>query len=169
MLNEIIYALIFATLPIFIFTYGILWWINYRNIKQGKSPLLDDEFELEGLNEMPKDKESAIQKKWMTFGGGFYGMVGLLTYMVSEYREIKDMVVNFQGFENGIISTLIELLIDFLIQSFTNIVDAVTWPWFWMKELNGASFWILFVAAYLGYYVAVETLKYQHSTKRGSE
>ncbi|TQV75140.1 hypothetical protein FLL45_09385 [Aliikangiella marina] len=164
MVTEIIYSLVVAALPLFLFTYLVLLWINRRHIKKGKAPILGDDFELDGLKDLPKDKENKLQEKWMTFGGGFYGMVGLLTYAVSEYREITDIIANFQGFNGGVIQTIISLFVQFIIQSIMNIIEAVTWPLFWMKELDGASFWVLLVAAYLGYYTAIELLNRQHQS-----
>lgn len=169
MFGEIIYAFFFAALPLFVFTYAVLWWINRHNISKGDSPIFSEDLDLESLNDVPEGKENVVQEKWMTFGGGFYGMVGLLTYGVSEYREIRDMIANFQGFNDGLVETLIDLIITFIIQSLTNIVDAVTWPWFWGKELEGARFWVLIVAAYIGYLVALELIKYLHRSKPGTD
>ena len=38
----------------------------------------------------PDVRIDPVHNKWLAFGGGFYGIVGLLTYAVVEFGELRD-------------------------------------------------------------------------------
>lgn len=93
-----------------------------------------------------------VHKKWVSFGGGFYGVVALLTYAVIELAEVREFVANLGGFFKILSNISINLLIDFLIDSFMNFIMAIAWPWYWITEFRPNDVWIWFLVAYAGYW-----------------
>ena len=109
-----------------------------------------------------KKKSKAIKKnfsatgvltsKWVQFGGGFYGLVAVLTYIVVEAKEVIDLFSSETGIMDAISSIGFGTLIKFLLESLMNFITAITWPVFWMGE-GDAPFWQWFLVAYAGYFI----------------
>ena len=160
MLNHIIHAFIYAVLPIFIFTTLVLFWLNHRGHHSTEDSMDELSDELEEIKSTDQNKQQPfIHKKWLQFGGGFYGMVALLTYFVTEWNEIVQLVAEFKGIEGDLLEIIISFIIKFFIESVMNIIVAVTWPIYWMRNIDGGEFWLLFIGAYLGYYLGEQAAR----------
>jgi len=96
-------------------------------------------------------KMNPVHNKWLSFGGGFYGLVGLLTYIRVELREIADFISNLGGFLAMLSNITFDLIIRLLIDSIMNFVAAIAWPAYWLNEIQSEHIWIWFVVAYLSY------------------
>ncbi len=112
----------------------------------------------EGMKQFKKDLKSKdwsvkrmMMSKWVDFGGGFYGVVAVLTYVVVEFRE----VVDFMTSEETVMATLAALgvgdVVNFFINSLMNFITAIAWPAYWINKVEGHSVWVWFVVVYLGY------------------
>lgn len=92
-----------------------------------------------------------MMSKWVDFGGGFYGVMAVLTYVVVEFRE----VVDFMTSEATVMATLAALgigdVVNFFINSLMNFITAIAWPAYWINKVEGHSVWVWFVVVYLGY------------------
>lgn len=91
-----------------------------------------------------------LTAKWVEFGGGFYGLVAVLTYLIVEAQEVAELFSSEGGIMEAISNIGISTLINFFIESIMNFITAITWPVFWMGE-GQASFWQWIVVAYVGY------------------
>ena len=94
-----------------------------------------------------------VHRKWLAFGGGFYGVLALLTYVVIELYEIRDFFVQFHGLLDFLNEITLGLLIGFLVNSILNFIWAITWPVYWLERIPANFAWIWLVAAYLGYWL----------------
>lgn len=96
--------------------------------------------------------QSVMMSKWVDFGGGFYGVVAVLTYLVVEFREVVDFLTS----EATVLATLAELgvgdVVNFFINSLMNFITAIAWPAYWLNKVDGAPVWVWFVVAYAGYH-----------------
>lgn len=98
-----------------------------------------------------KPTGNPLHDKWMKFGGGFYGVVALWTYVVIELQEIYQFLMAFTGL-SGIADLLsLDLLIGFLINSIVNFVLAITWFAYWPEVLNSERILLWLIVAYGGY------------------
>ncbi|WP_154223370.1 hypothetical protein [Marinicella rhabdoformis] len=95
---------------------------------------------------------SILASKWVEFGGGFYGLVAVLTYILLEINEIIELFSSKLGIMAAIYELGFGSIIDFFIESLMNFIVAITWPVYWMGE-GSAPFWQWFLAAYAGYFV----------------
>lgn len=104
-----------------------------------------------------KDKASRgdnlLHNKWMRFGGGFYGVAGLWTFIVIELIDFLSFVWNFPGFAALFEDGLIAFLFDMLGNQISNFVSAIVWFNYWPTESQSPFLWG--IAAYLGYGLGV--------------
>jgi len=145
-------AFVFATLPIAVLSFGLVYWaIKKKHLKSGQSvkQLSKDIEKLPDENSVANNQPGSdlILNKWMGFGGGFYGVVALFTYIVVEWKELMEFFSDM----NGIFSFNVGMIVNFFIESLMNFITAITWPVYWMGRLDGVQMWVWVVAAYLGY------------------
>jgi hypothetical protein len=93
-----------------------------------------------------------IHNKWLTFGGGFYGVVGLLTYAVVEFSELWDFAMGFENIWALIAQFGLDTLINLLVEALRNFIVAIAWPAYWMSEIQTGRIWLWLVVAYAGYW-----------------
>jgi len=132
---SIIYAVLLLGLPVAALTYLLMRLVlSSGNIDRFKSRK-DLEKKLTNLKKShDKDKKHDIHKiknpvarKWLDFGGGFYGMMAFFTYILIEIGEIADFIGSLSDLDQFISSLGIGLLIQFLINSILNFVYAMIW------------------------------------------
>ncbi|MCW8869519.1 MAG: hypothetical protein OQK49_02345 [Proteobacteria bacterium] len=148
---------------------GLMFYFirNHANPKFQKLYKDDDDLEIEDdfLDARPSNNyKDFLANKWLAFGGGFYGLVAVLTYIIVEAQEIIDLF-DMPG-EGDVFSGIsIGMLINFFIDSLMNFITAISWPVFWMNTGN-APFWKWFLAAYIGYLVGKTLVKTYYPLKR---
>jgi len=165
-LIEVIWALGLVGVPIALFTLAMVWWALQRGHFKETLDTRALEREIKALsrnnkkNKKNKTEVSAnqhpVQKKWAQFGGGFYGIVAFFTYLVVEITEIATMIANFGGFIDFLKNIDIGLIINILIEAFTNFITAMIWPLYWLKRIDTDQTWVWFVIAYAGYWVGLK-------------
>jgi hypothetical protein len=154
-ISEFFNAILWAALPVGFCSYGLAWWA----IKKGYVDPVSSVKSLEkAVKKRNKDKElkkegDAVHRKWLAFGGGYYGVVALLTYAVVELGEIRDFITQFGGIADLFRNLSFDLLIDLVINSFMNFVVAISWPAYWLAEFDRGDIWIWFIVSYAGYWV----------------
>ena len=187
MLRALFRALFQAGVPVAVASYLLIWWALKNQYLQNPSNLKDIEVHFKGLSKARSRKrkeekkrrkagEAAIEmdpgqqdphkmnpvhNKWLAFGGGFYGVVGLLTYAVVELGEIRDFITQFDGFLSLFSDITVELFIGFFINSIMNFVVAIAWPAYWLNNISSNYVWIWFVAAYAGYSAGIRFALHQ--------
>ena len=160
-IKELFWAAGLAALPVAIFTAAIVWWATRNghldNLTDSKSVRL----KLKALSNQKvkkgeEDKRDFVHKKWSKFGGGFYGVVALLTYIVVEFRELIDMVVNIGGFIPFLHNLSLGVIISMFVSAIMNFVYAMAWPWYWIMNIDTQYVWLWFIAAYAGYWCGMQ-------------
>jgi uncharacterized membrane protein YqjE len=178
MMRELFRALFQAGIPVAVTSYLLIWWALKNQYLKGASNFKDVEIHFKGLSkarsrkrkeekrrrkegggaaglesdQQESHKMNPIHNKWLSFGGGFYGVVGLLTYAVVELGEIRDFITQFDGLLSLISDITLELIIGFFINSIMNFVVAIAWPAYWLSDIRSDYIWIWFVMAYAGYW-----------------
>ena len=154
MISVLLVALFKAGLPVGIAAYLLVWWA-LRNGHLGNAGTLG-EVEKE-IKSQSKDKErkkqaDLVHRKWLTMGGGFYGVVAVLTLLWIELREIVDFITGFEGFETlaGLFS--VNTLVNLFIETLMNTLTALIWPLYWLSGIEGDA-WIWIAVAYAGYWL----------------
>jgi hypothetical protein len=154
MIHEILIAVLKVGLPVGLASYALVWWALKKDYLGSVVSLKDFEKEVKRL---AKDKElkkqgDPVHKKWLAFGGGFYGVVGLLTYAFVELGEIRDFFAQFESISALISSISLNTFIGLIVDALKNFIVAIAWPVYWMSNISGNRIWIWFAAAYGGYW-----------------
>lgn len=174
-LTEAIQALIIVGLPIGLFTLAMIWWALHRGHLQKTEDFKGLEHEIKSMtkNKNKKKQKSSprennsdfIHKKWMSFGGGFYGIVALFTWLVIEINEIVEMVSNLGGILKFLQSLNIGLIVHVFIEGFMNFIIAIIWPVYWIKQISTGQTWIWFIAAFAGYSIGMKLAHKIHQSR----
>ena len=159
MLIDLINAFFVAGLPMFILSFTLVSWALHggqlagETVKQLQGGILS-------LSKAHKDKDNSHKadpalRHWFRFGGGFYGLVALYTWLLI---EADDLLGFFGGLANIAINlnpgALLGLLIELFVESLVNFVVAIAWPSYWLNDWS--SPWLLLAAAYAGYWLGIK-------------
>lgn len=107
--------------------------------------------------------------KWLAFGGGFYGVVGLLTYGVVELGELRDFFLGFESFSALFAHLGLDMLISLVIGAVKNFVVAIAWPVYWLSGIRSDYIWIWFVVAYAAYWAGARFAVYRAASGQPSD
>jgi len=97
-----------------------------------------------------------MHNKIMSFGGGFYGTMAVLTYILIELIEIWQFLGKIFGPGSLFDNIGINMLVAFIINSVMNFVSAMLWFKTLGDYLPVGNGWIWLGAAYLGYITALK-------------
>ena len=105
-----------------------------------------------------------VQRKWLKFGGGFYGIVAMYTYLLVEWQEIAAFISGFGGFGAFIRNLGIDVIIRMFIEGLKNFITAISWPVYWMHEFGSGRIWLWLCVTYAGYWLGMRLA--QHLSKQ---
>ena len=161
---EVFWAVLMVGMPVAAFTLAMVWFALQRGYLQESLDAKALRLEIKTLSKNNKKirkeggkvpNQHPLQKKWMKFGGGFYGIVAFFTYIVVEVIEITTMIANFGGFVDFLKQLDIGIIIEILVEALTNFITAMVWPLYWMDRIETDQTWIWFVIAYAGYWLGI--------------
>lgn len=123
-------------------------------------------------NKKEKKKDSEQEKiplalkKWLSFGGGFYGAAAFYTYIWIEFLEVVSFFFKMLNPANWRIDLSFEIIISFFINSIMNFVAAITW--FMQYDLGGnGHIWAAFLLGYFGYAVGARFANRHYGMRTG--
>ncbi|WMS88283.1 hypothetical protein [Pleionea litopenaei] len=158
MLKEAFIATLYGGVPVFLFTCGLLYWakqkgyrVRYRNDKKS-------EFEEHKPETKRLSAEGIVLNKWLTFGGGYYGMMALLTYLHVEVSDIIGAFANFESIQHFIDQISIGFFIGLIVEAFKNIIVAFLWFQYWGDILPINNGWVWLAATYGAFMIAEELI-----------
>jgi hypothetical protein len=176
MVLEFLRALFLAALPVGLASYFLFSWVLRRRqlgtvtslkqveqaIKRQSKERSQQKKELkrargastlaEGAHQSQATGLDLVHNKWLAFGGGFYGVVGLLTYAVVELSDLRDFLLGFESIWALISRFDLDLLVNLFVNAVRNFVVAITWPVYWLAEIQSSRIWLWFLLAYAGYW-----------------
>lgn len=175
MIPELLRALLLAGVPVGAASYFLFSWALRRRFAGTATTLKAVERELkreskersrqekgrrrgvaavlaEGAHFSRDSQLDFVHNKWLAFGGGFYGVVALITYAVVELGELWDFAMQFGNFWVMLTQLGLQTLISLLVNAARNFVLAIAWPAYWLSGIHSQYVWLWFVAAYAGYW-----------------
>lgn len=149
---EIMKAMIIAGLPIMAISFSLVYWA----VKKEYINLEDDITQLKSNKKQAKKddvefKVNPIYKKWLYFGGGYYGLMALIAYIHIEGLEVKTFIESYTSFSNLIDQITVTAVVSLIIDSFLNIIPAFLWFAHWPDVINIQNGWYWLLASYIGY------------------
>ena len=157
-LYDFLQAIIVAGVPVGFFSFTMIYYAYSRDylaidldIKQA---FKKQHSEQSALSKKHKKNLHFFHSKWVTFGGGFYGLIALLTFLVIELSQVYNFFSNLDRWQD--VSQLLTLnaLISMFVDSIVNMITAAIWFTYWPNELSSLSFWIVILVAYIAYRLA---------------
>lgn len=179
MILEFFRALLLAGLPVGVASFFLFTWVLRRRAPESVTSLkaIERELKRESKDRARQRKEQRkthkpglserlaegahftrerpfdlVQNKWLKFGGGFYGVVALLTYAVVELRDLWQFAMGFESIWLLISSFGVNTLIQLLVEALQNFILAIAWPAYWLSSVHTQYPWLWFVLAYAGYW-----------------
>jgi hypothetical protein len=192
MIRELIRALFQAGLPVGITSFLLVWWAlksdylqmpaSVGEVEKGFKKLSKKkdgkkrrkkggraEPETPGTAADDKPRLNPVHNKWLAFGGGFYGVVALLTYAIVELAEIRDFIARYDGLAGLISKFSFGMIIELIIDALMNFVVAIAWPVYWLSDIAGEYIWVWFGVAYGGYWAGVKAALHHFGPQAGGE
>ena len=77
---------------------------------------------------------SPVVKKWLQFGGGYYGTVAFIELLFIEFQQLKEFVESWQGTEQFSDNFGLGFLISLFVEQFINFGIAMSWPARYLRE-----------------------------------
>ena len=160
---DLVEAMVKLGAPLFLFS-----WLLFSKLYDG------GEINREGDNKETKRQLKAFNKKakkkakqgertpidrvmwhWSSFGGGFYGLAALWTFIVIEVKDIFSFVFFFPGLDVLFEGGLVDLLVNVLVNQISNAISALVWFSYWPSQ--SVLIWV--IVAYLGYWLGMDLAK----------
>lgn len=167
MIETLIIAAFKAGLPVALASYALTWWALRNDYLDSVIDIKELEKQIKQQRKDKKNRKKAdpVHNKWLAFGGGFYGVVALLTYLVVELGEILDFFLQFESISAFFTGISLGLIIDLVIDAFMNFIVAIAWPWYWIGDIAGPYIWLWFAVAYGGYWGGTRLALRRHIDK----
>jgi hypothetical protein len=163
MIVEFLIALLKAGVPVAVVAWFLAWWA----LRNGYLDNVQREIKRLGKDKEKRKQADMVQRKWLALGGGFYGVVAFLTWLVIEGRDLWGLVRSFDGFGAFLAAISFDMLIGIFIEAVTNTFFAIAWPVYWMQDFRGEYLWVWFVAAYAGYWTGSQLAIRQYRARLG--
>jgi len=84
-----------------------------------------------------------LEKRWMKFGGGFYGLTALVTFIAIEIADTTQFIVHFPGLAELFKAGIISFLVGILVNQIQNFVTALVWFTYWLEGDRHILVWVL--------------------------
>jgi len=167
MLIELLRALALAGPPVFAASFALAWWGLRRGAISDTTGVsaLDREFKAMKKLKKERPRGDAVHEKWLKFGGGFYGVVGLMTWV---WIEVVELPSDLLGLVRSVFTLDLGGVIRFFVDSFMNFIAAIAWPAWWLQRIHSPAPWAWFLAAWLGYWAGVRLAQTVHARRTGN-
>lgn len=171
MLFELLKVVFFSALPVSLIAYLVVsrailsnrlgHFSDNKSLKSAMKEMSQKHKEDKKAKTDLKGSSHLLVNKWLNFGGGFYGLMALITYAVIEIKEIIGFFINLFDLNWSQVwsSVSIKMLVDLFVAAIMNLVDAIVWFKYWDREIDMKNGWLWLIAAYLGYLLGARLAK----------
>jgi len=143
---------------------GLAWFLFYRLYSTGDLDRASNAKSIRKSLKKIKQQKSHIKatdsrwvrllgQNWMRFGGGFYGIAGLWTFIYIEANDVIRFIANLSQFRQLLDDGLIDLVVDFFVNQLTNFITAIVWFSFWPSGSQSIFLWL--AIAYCFYWLGI--------------
>ncbi len=164
MLIDAIKAVVFAGFPVGLFSFLMIYYAYSKSY-------ISTEIEIKHAFKNPNEEHSTLSKKhkksllflhskWVSFGGGFYGLVALLTFIYIELSQVINFLFSIRGWHDISALFTVNALIAMFIDSIINMVKSAIWFTYWPSEVDSSNFLLWILIAYVGYRLGAKYARY---------
>jgi len=163
-------ALIIAGIPVGIFSFLMVYFAyekHYLSLDvEIKHAFKEQDVEYSSLSKKHKKKLKFMHSKWVAFGGGYYGLIALITFVVIELTQVVEFLLSVTGWQDFANLLSVSALISMFIDSIVNMVKAAIWFTYWPSRLEPQNFIIWIIVTYITYRYGAHLAKRYVLTKR---
>ncbi len=164
-MRNLLHAIFELGLPV----AALSWLLFYRLYSRGELARDADRKAIRaGLKQIRQESktskapaDSILQKKWMRFGGGFYGVAALWTLIVIEVGGALSAIAHPSSIGDMFRGGLIDFVVNWVVNQFSTFLQALLWFNWW--AVRGSSQGACFVVALIGYTAGLELARYEHA------
>jgi len=155
MIFDALKAIVFAGIPVGVCSFLMVYYAYYKGYLSRDVEIRhafknkDDDKSL--LAKKHKKKLLFLHSKWVAFGGGFYGLIAMLTFVVIELLQIVNFLLSVTSWKDITALFSIKAFIAMFIDSIMNMLKAAVWFIYWPNKISSGNFLIWILIAYLGY------------------
>jgi hypothetical protein len=172
---DIVQALLIAGLPIAVLAF-LMTYLSYRNgdiepedDQKDEWGLSADWDDIDGMLDDDRPSNNYVHKKWLSFGGGYYGLVALLTLVFIEGRELYNLFLIREQLPELLAAPDRHAVAEIIESQVMNMVDAFIWFQFWPNEIEMRNGWVWLGVSYAGYYSGNRLSKYALKAHRSAK
>lgn len=155
---DVLNALLIAGLPIGVLAF-LITYLSYRNgaiaiedDQKDKWGLGGDWDDWDGMLDDDRPSNNYIHKKWLSFGGGYYGLLALLTLTYIEGLELYNLFLIRDQLPELLAALDRDSVLDIIQSQIMNIVDAAIWFQYWPDHIEMANGWVWLGISYGAYF-----------------
>lgn len=160
---EFIEAVLWLGLPMCALSWFLFSWLYNSGDVDRKADQKSTKAQLKSLGKTFKKEKNAsdqsqaayVYRRWAAFGGGFYGLAALWTFVVIEVSQTIRFVLRFPGFAELFKDGFVNFAVELITNQIGNLVSAFVWFAYWPSETM--ILWVL--VAYFGYRLGMEFAK----------
>ena len=159
---EILWAMFILGLPV-----GLMSWYLVDRLYQTGRISREDDFQTlrKNVRKIKKNTKkntegfNFAERRWMKFGGGFYGITAFTTWITIELSEALSFVGNFPGLSEMFKDGIGSFILNFFVNQLQNFISALIWFSYWPDEDRSFLTWIAvpYFAYLLGIFAAGKT------------
>jgi len=173
MFIDMIKAVLFVGLPVGVFSYVMMYYA-YKNGYLTTDIAIEDAFkkqnqEYVSLSRKNKKELRYFHSKWISFGGGFYGLVALLTFIIIELLQFTNFWLGVTGWHDVVALFTLDSLINMFVDAIKNMVAAALWFTYWPDVFDTPNFIAWILVAYAGYRLGANYAKKYLIAQRASK
>ena len=137
---DLLSAIFHLGLPVALITYFVFRRLYLRGDLDHNHNYNAIKASLKEIKQQRRDKnekghyEDYLHNKWMQFGGGFYGVAAVWTFIEIEIEDTYHFVVDFPGLDVLLENGVIGLIIGFFVNQITNFIQALVWFAYWIDQ-----------------------------------
>jgi len=143
MIFDVLESLVVLGLPVFLMTWYLFRRLYQRGELKAGTNYKTIKSNLKSMKKQGKESSDILHKKWMKFGGGFYGLTAVVSLILIEVVDIWNFLFHFPGFEVLFQDGLIGFVIGLFVNQLQNFIAACLWFAHWGDGGRNVLVWIV--------------------------
>ena len=163
LISEAFEALLIAGLPVFLFSFFMVYFSYHKGYLSSdvsiRNAFKSKDNPSSQLSKKNKKNLLFFHSKWVTFGGGFYGLIAVLTFLIIEILQIFNFWINVSSWKDVTDLFSISALVSMFVDSIINMITAAIWFTYWPDKLQSSHFILWVLIAYFCYRMGAQYAK----------
>ncbi|GGW93331.1 hypothetical protein [Alteromonas halophila] len=117
--------------------------LHYLAFRKGVLSQWDEDTGQHALSSEQEDESNdeashPLIEKWLTFGGGYYGITAFAKLITIELSQAHELATHWPGIDTVLphpgLNGLINMFVNFFVAQYINFAEAVSWPAYYVSH-----------------------------------